>query len=320
MLLLRRFEERCVELQISGEIASGLSVGVGQEAAAASLGMVLGPGDLVFSNHRNHGHVLGRGADPRRVMAEVLGRASGLCGGRAGTWHISAREAGVPISSAIVAAATAQTVGAGLAFRRQGVPQVAVACLGDRSLNEGTMWESLNLAALWKLPVVFLCENNDAFPYDPRVNSGLATDRLTRLVEGFEVLVRQTEGTELLGVHGVLGEAVAHARAGAGPAFVEVRTMRWPGILRGGHHTYVTGPTRLAAAWEETGEGDPYGAWRAHDPVLQAARGLVNSGSVSVEELEALDAEVLGEVDAAVAFARESPWPKPADALTGVFA
>jgi pyruvate dehydrogenase E1 component alpha subunit len=320
MLLIRRFEERCVELQMAGEITAGLSVAVGQEATAAALGLALEPHDLAFSNHRNHAHLLGRGADPKRVMAEVLGKATGYCGGRAGPWHISASDVSVPVTSAIVGAVTAQAVGAAMAFQRQHQLRVAVACMGDRSLNEGTAWEAINIAALWQVPVVFLCENNDAVPYDPVANSALAVDQVTGPIASFHMQVRRVEGSDLAPVYQVLTDAVGHARAGGGPVFVEVLTAAWPGTIRAGRHTYVTGPTRLAAAWEPRDSDAPFADWRAHDGVVLMAQRLLAERHLDRTALEQIDDQVRAEIDAVVEFARQSPWPDAAQAARGVFA
>jgi pyruvate dehydrogenase E1 component alpha subunit len=295
-------------------------VAVGQESAAAAIALTLKPGDLLFTNHRNHAHLLARGADPGRVMAEVFGKATGYCRGRAGSWHISAAEVGVPIASAIVAANTALAVGAGLAFQRRKEPSVAVSCLGDRSLNEGIAWEALNLAALWQLPVVFLCENNDAVPYDPTTRSGVATDVLTRPIEAFHVRVSRVDGADFAAVLQSLATAVEHARGGGGPAFIEVLTIGWPGALRAGRYTYETGPTRIASAWEPDPLDSSHREWHTHEPLVPFLRQLLAQGRVTPANLEALDLEARSAVDAAVQFARESPWPERDEALTGTFA
>jgi acetoin:2,6-dichlorophenolindophenol oxidoreductase subunit alpha len=318
MLLIRRFEERCVELQIAGEVMSSVSAYVGQEATAVALGLVLGEGDLVFTNHRNHGHLLGRGADPGRILAEVMGRSDGYCHGKSGTWHISDAAVGVALASAIVGAATVQAVGAGLAFSRRGLPNVSVACLGDRSMNEGTTWEAFNMAALWQLPVVFLCENNDAFPYDPVSNSDLAVDRLIDALKGFHIHTEQVSGTDLAPVYAALQAAAERTRGGGGPSFVEVLTVDWPGRLSVGRYTYETGPTRLEAAWEQPPEG-AHRLWYTHEPLLRTARYLVDQGYVDRAGLEALDHQVRARVAAADEFAHNSPWPEPAAAFTHVF-
>jgi acetoin:2,6-dichlorophenolindophenol oxidoreductase subunit alpha len=319
MLFIRRFEERCVELQIAGEITSSVSAYVGQEATAVALGMVMAKGDLVFTNHRNHGHLLGRGADPNRMLAEVLGRSGGYCGGKSGTWHISDPDVGVALASAIVGAATAQAVGAGLAFSRQGTKNVAVACLGDRSMNEGTTWEALNMAALWQLPVIFLCENNDAFPYEPASRADLAVDRLVDAVQGFHLHAEQVSGTDLAPVHTALTAAAERARQGNGPTFLEVLTVDWPGRLPVGRYTYETGPTRLEAAWQDPLAG-AHKLWYTHEPVLRTARHIVEQGFLDRPELDQMNERACARVAAAVEFAHASPWPAPADAFSHVFA
>jgi pyruvate dehydrogenase E1 component alpha subunit len=317
MLLMRRFEERCVELNHAKEIAGLVSVAIGQEVTAALFEVVLDPQDLLFGNHRSHNHLLGRGGDPARLMAEIFGRASGYCGGKAGTWHVSASEVGVSSTSAVVAANTALATGAALAFKQQGKRSVAVSCFGDRSLNEGTTWEALNMAALWRLPVLFLCENNDARPYDPPSRSSLSAERLTDLVEPFGIASRSVDGADLHAVHTALAELVDVARTGR-PAFLEVETMRWPASIAGGGYTKGTDPTRLADAWDQRTHDVPE-AWRSWDPVIRAARQMTDDGIVSREHLEALDDEVATEIEQAIECARRDAWPDPSAAFEGVF-
>ncbi len=319
MLRIRLFEERCVELSLAGEFPGITPVYIGQEATGVALGMALEEGDLVFTTHRGHGHLLGRGADFKPLMAELFGKATGYCQGKAGSFHVSSVELGVPSASAIVGASVPVAVGAALALSRRGQRRVAVACHGDRSLSEGATMEAINLAALWQAPVVFLCENNDALPYNPREKSQLATDSLTNLVRPYDVTVSDADGSDVEATFQALQEAIGRARQGGGPAFLEVRTFGWPGQSGPRYRLPEALRTNVRLAWDDT-QRDEFSEWRQHDPVVGCARELLSADQVSREELETMQAGLLDQVEAAVQFARESPYPEPASAYEHVFA
>ena len=318
MLRMRLFEERCVELSLAGEFPGVTPVYIGQEVTGVALGLVLEPRDLVFTTHRGHGHLLGRGAEMGPLMAELYGKATGYCQGKAGSFHVSCAALGVPSASAIVAASVPVAVGAALAAGRQN-GGVAVASQGDRSLSEGAAIEAINLAALWQAPVLFLCENNDAVPYDPRTVSELATDELTSLARPYDVTTAVADGSDVAAVRDALETAVAAARSGKGPVFLEVRTHGWPG-QSGPRYRLTEGlRTHVRLAWDEP-PADEFEDWRRHDPVLRLARELLGRGQLSQLEAEAMQAEALTDVAAAVEFARQSPFPEPAAAFEHVFA
>jgi TPP-dependent pyruvate/acetoin dehydrogenase alpha subunit len=317
MLRMRLFEERCVELSLAGEFPGVTPVYIGQEATGVALGMALEPRDLVFTTHRGHGHLLGRGAEMAPLMAELYGKATGYCQGKAGSFHVSCAALGVPSASAIVAASVPVAVGAALAAGRQN-GGVAVACQGDRSLSEGAAIEAINLAALWRAPVLFLCENNDAVPYDPRAVSELATDELTSLARPYDVSTAVVDGSDVAAVRHALETAVTAARSGQGPVFLEVRTRGWPGQSGPRYRLPESLRTRVRLAWDEpSGE---FADWRRHDPVLRLARELLAAGQLSQPAAEGIQAETLRDVEAAVDFARQSPFPEPAAAFEHVFA
>lgn len=318
MFLIRRFEERCVELSNAKEFPGTTPVCVGQEAIAVAVMLTLRVGDLFFTTHRNHGHVLARGGLVNRVMAELYGKANGYCRGKAGTFHVADAELGIPSASAIVGAGLPQAVGAALAFARLGQARVAVASLGDRTLNEGSSWEAFNLAALWQLPVIFLCEHNDAVPYDAR-KSAEATDRLSNLVKPYDLEVDEVDGTDLLETYRVLRNAVERARQERRPWFIEARTMHWPGHAGPVNFGLETGYTRLAEVCERAPD-DIYAEWRAHDPVLKTARMLLDQGHVDRQTLDSIQQSVERQVEAAVDFARRSPFPEPAEAFEDLYA
>jgi pyruvate dehydrogenase E1 component alpha subunit len=282
--------------------------------------MALEASDLVFTTHRGHGHLLARGADFKPLMAELFGKATGYCQGKAGSFHVSSVELGVPSASAIVGGSVPVAVGAALALSRRQPPGVAVACTGDRSLSEGATLEAFNLAALWHLPVVVLCENNDAIPYNPREKSQLATQRIASLAQPFDMAISDVDGADVDATFEALQEAVDRGTTGGGPTFVEARTYAWPGQTGGGRYRFADAlRTDVRNAWQEA-PADEFSEWRRHEPVTRLARELLNAGQVGQTELEAWQAGAVAEVEAAVQFARESPLPAPAEAYRHVFA
>jgi TPP-dependent pyruvate/acetoin dehydrogenase alpha subunit len=319
MLRLRMFEERCVLLSVSSEFPGITPVYIGQEATGIALGLALEEGDLVFTTHRGHGHLLGRGADMKPLMAELFGKATGYCQGKAGSFHVSSAAHGVPSASAIVGAGTPAAVGAAMALGRQGAGRIAVTCHGDRSLAEGATIEAINLAALWHTPVIFLCENNDAVPYDPRAISELATDRITNLADPYDLTVESVDASNFTAILEALRRAVDRARSGGGPSFLEARTYGWPGQSGPRYRLPDDLRTHMRLAWEDGPAGE-FAEWRDRDPVLRLARELLATGQLSRSDLEQLESKALRDVDAAVDFARESPYPDPATAFEHVYA
>jgi pyruvate dehydrogenase E1 component alpha subunit len=297
---------------------------IGQEATGVPLMAALGPEDKIATHHRNHGHILARGADPKIALAEILGRHNGMNHGAGGTMHLSDTARGFISTSAIVGGSISLSIGAGFALKNRGGDAVSVGLFGDGALEEGVSYESLNLAALWSLPVVFVCENNSegalgsaggGFP-----TSVSAVDDLTKIPETFGIPIETVDGRDVEAVYDVAGRAVAHARARKGPYFVQVATARyagtqplWPNL--------PTGPTDISMAWDESGMAGEHEAWyREHDPVLRYARELLAAGHIDRDELTALDQQVRDRIAEARQFALDSPRPTPESALDHVFA
>lgn len=322
MLLIRRFEEAVIGLK--DRFADHYHVSIGQEATAAMAAELLRPGDLALSTHRNHGHLIARGADPGRGLAEVLGRSGGLNGGRGGSLHLCDRSAGFLSTSAVVGNGLGLALGAGYALNRGSSDAVAVAFFGDGALEEGVAFESMNMAALWSLPVLFLCENNSpgatavkegGFP-----SSAMAVKTLADIPRSLGIHSVSVDGADLEALHAVLSDAVARLRRRAGPVFVEAITERWPGT-RPMWPVLATGKTALSAAWEPERIGGEHAHWiDTHDPVIRAARLLLRLEVASREDMMALDGRVRERVRAAEGFALGSPPPPPESALEGVFA
>jgi pyruvate dehydrogenase E1 component alpha subunit len=299
--LIRRFEERAVELVRSGDIIGGIHPYTGQEAIAAGVCAALRVDDMITSTHRGHGHVLAKGSDPARVLAELAGRATGLNKGRGGSMHAADFALGILGANAIVGANGAITAGAAWAARQEGSDRVAVSFFGDGAVNQGVLLEAMNLAALWRLPVLFVCENN-GYATTLTVSDAVA-GTITGRGEAFGMPSVTVDGMDPRTVLAAAGEAVDRARAGGGPSLVECLTYRFDA-----HHT-----------WEHKArvryrEDDEVRSGRERDPVeIQGAR-------LTGGERARVDADIESVVDAAVAFALDSPHPDPVGALDHLYA
>lgn len=323
MLLIRHFEEAVIRLHGEGKFVSHYHVYIGQEATGAAVLEALGADDLICTTHRNHGHIVGRGSDPGRAAAEILGRVTGFNGGRGGTLHICDRSQGFLSTSAVVGGCAALAMGAAYGIKINREPRVAVAFFGDGALEEGLVIESFNIAALWKLPVVFVCENNssgalgrDQGGYPTAIT---ATDSFTRLPAAYGISTVTVDGADAGAVHAAAMEAVRRCRAGEGPAFIEAFTERWPGSSP--LWPKLATVTDLSQAWDPGRIGGPHADWlRLHDPLLRAARDLVAQGHATRDDVMARDLAARGRIAEAVTFAVNSPMPLPETALDGVFA
>ncbi|MET8200073.1 thiamine pyrophosphate-dependent dehydrogenase E1 component subunit alpha [Micromonospora taraxaci] len=299
--LIRRFEERAVELVHGGQIVGGIHPYLGQEGIAAGVCAALGADDVLAGTHRGHGHVLARGADPARMFAELCGRVTGLNAGRGGSMHAADLSLGVLGANAIVGASGAIVTGAVWAHRRRGRDTVGVSFFGDGAVNEGMLLEAFNLAALWRVPVLFVCENNGYATTMPV--AGAVAGSITDRAAAFGIPAVVVDGQDPEGVRVAAAAAVDRMRAGGGPELIEARTYRFDV-----HHTFEHAVRLDYRPPDEVTRG------RARDPVdIQGSR-------LSDADREAVDAEVEATVDAAVDFALASPQPDPADAMAYLYA
>lgn len=325
MLLIRRFEERLILLSQEGHAFGHFHVYAGQETTGVAALSVLDRADVVFSTHRNHGHLLARGADPGRMFAEILGRSGGYNGGRGGTLHVSSKELGFPVCSAIVGGVLPLATGAGLTSKQLSRGTVSVACFGDGAMEEGAFFESINIASLWKLPVIYLCENNSQEALGQKAgeypSSTIAARELVDVVRPFQLPAAAVDGANVAVVRAAMVEAVERARAGAGPSFIEARTVRWPGS-RPLWPSLDVGRTDLAMASEESRiPSGKYSAWhRRQDGLLAFVRELLSAKTASIDQVLSMDAELAEQIERAVEFALESPLPEVEGAAAGVFA
>jgi acetoin:2,6-dichlorophenolindophenol oxidoreductase subunit alpha len=300
MMLIRAYEERLVELQKNG--APGTCTSVGQEACAVGVLAALDGRDRIITNHRSAAHLIARGADPGRLIAEVLGRATGYCGGRSGSLHISATELGVVLTSTIVGGELSLAPGVALA-QKMGHGEaggIVTVFFGDGAACEGILHEALNLAVHWELPLLFVCENNQWQAYVHR-HETMADDAIAGWARGHGIRVSQVDGNDVDAVREAAAQAAAGIRADGKPRFLELITYRQRGHYEPDDQAYVD-PAELAR-------------WRARDPLRVATERLLAEGAVSPEGLELMERRVKARIDAAAAFAEASPWPSP-QALT----
>jgi pyruvate dehydrogenase E1 component alpha subunit len=294
--LIRRFEQRAIELVRSGVIPGGIHPYIGEEAIAAGVCAALRPDDLITSTHRGHGHVLAKGADPVRMLAELAGRETGLNSGRGGSMHAADVSVGIYGANAIVGASAAIAAGAAWSHRRAGHDRVAVTFFGDGAVNQGVLLEAMNLASLRRLPVIFVCENNQ-FATSMRVQDTTA-GTITGRAEAFGIPAESIDGMDAEAVLEAATGAVTRARAGGGPAFLECLTYRFDA-----HHTWEYTVRPRYRTDEEVAAGS------VRDPLeIQAARVADAVRSRIDDEIEAL-------LDQAQSFVAASPEPDPSGAL-----
>ena len=305
MLLIRRFEERAAELRMAGFIPGFLHPYIGQEAVAVGVCAALGPGDAITSTHRGHGHMLARGASPGRMYAELYARTDGYNRAKGGSLHMIDTELGFLGANGIVGGGIPLATGAALQLRRGGEGRVAVSFFGDGATNEGAFHESLNLASLWKLPCLYVCENNLYGEFTRQDRHQPIADVAQR-ADSYAMPGVIADGNDVLDVLRVAREAVDRARAGEGPTLIEAKTYRHRGHYEGDMGAYRP-PDEVAE-------------WMARDPILTFGARLVADHEVEQAELDEAATGVEGTLKDAAAFAEASPHPTPEEALEDVYA
>lgn len=306
MLRIRAFEEKASELFLAGRLPGFLHTYIGQEAVAAGVSVHLTKEDAITSTHRGHGHAVAKGARLDLMMAELFARKTGYCKGKGGSMHIADLDLGILGANGIVGAGIPIAAGAALSARLQGRPTVTVAFFGDGASNTGAFHEGLNLAAVWNLPVVFVCENNQYAESTPREVHQKVKDIASRAV-AYEMPGVVVDGMDALAVFAAAGEAVRRAREGGGPTLLEAKTYRFMG-----HYVGDPGTSYREAAEVER--------WKQRDPIRLFRHLLVEARRVPAATLAAIEAEVAREIAEAVTFAEQSPEPDPEDALRDIFA
>lgn len=306
MLRIRYFDERASKMVKRGHIPGTVHTSIGQEAQVVGATMALGDQDYMSGNHRSHGHPIGKGSPLGPLMAELVGKATGVCKGKGGSLHLADFAVGSLGESGIVGSSIPIAAGAALSAKVLGKKHVSLAFFGDGAANQGVLYEAMNMAGVWKLPVIFLCENNQYALSTPAhtVTSGVIADRAA----GFGMKgVRVEAGQDILAVYEAVSEAVARARNGEGPTLVEVVTYRFNEHSEG---------LRIGTDYRDSDEREE---WLKKDPIVLFRNYLIQKAIFTAEELDQLDADVLAEVDEAVRFTDESPYPEPETAFHDLY-
>ncbi len=304
MLTIRRFEERCNALYMQGRIPSTLHLYIGQEAVATGVCAHLRDMDYVLSTHRPHGHAIAKGVAPRDIMAELFAKATGCCKGKGGSMHVGDMRVGMPPAIAIVGANAPIAAGMALAQKRKGDGGVTVCFFGDGAANEGAVHEALNMAAVWDLPLIFVCENN-LYAASTSFETAFAIEHVADRAPAYGMPGLVVDGNDVQAVYEKASEAIERARQGGGPTLMECETYRLCGHSRSDPRTY-------RAKEEET-------LWQEKEPIGRLAATLKELGLATEEQLHQMEEEVVAVVDEAVAYAESSPDPEPADTLEDVF-
>jgi TPP-dependent pyruvate/acetoin dehydrogenase alpha subunit len=310
MQRIRQFESRIRDLALKNEIPGFVHVSIGEEASAAGVCAALRETDRITSTHRGHGHLIAKGGRLDRMMAEIYGKRGGYCKGKGGSMHIVDFSLGILGANGIVGAGLPIATGSALAAVIAKRDDVTACFFGDGASNEGTFHESLNLAAVWKLPVVFVCENNGFGEFTPMDTVTSVKDIAVR-AQAYGIPGHIVDGNNVLEVYQYASEAVARARAGAGPTLLECKTYRWEGHVVGEQAFLGEEAYRKKAEIEE---------WKRRCPLIRFEKWCAESGKISAFELERITAEATRDLDAAIEFARSSELPDPSEVTDDVYA
>ena len=306
MLRIRRFDERASKMVKRGQIPGTVHTSIGQEAQVVGACMALGDSDYMTGNHRSHGHPIGKGAPLGPLMAELVGKSGGVCKGKGGSLHLADFAVGSLGESGIVGSSIPIAVGAGLSAKVLANGRVALAFFGDGAANQGCLYEGMNIAGVWKLPVIFLCENNQYALSTPAhtVTSGVIADRAA----GFGMPgVRVEDGQDVLAVYEAVAAAVERARAGGGPTLIEVVTYRFNEHSEG---------LRLGVDYRNA---DEKASWTAKDPIRLFREELIRRGTTDDAAMDALEEDVMREVEEAFTFTNDSPYPDASVAFDDLY-
>ena len=305
MYTIRAFEEMAEQLYTLGKVHGTMHLSIGMEASAVGAIAALRPDDLILSTHRGHGHCIAKGADLERMMAEFMGKETGYCRGRGGSMHIADVEGGNLGANGVVGGGLATAMGVGLGLKMQGSDRICLCFFGDGAANLGPFHESLNMAAIWSLPVVFVCENNQ-YAMSFSVKRAFAIDRISDRAAAYGMPGTTVDGNDLLAVREAVSEAVQRARGGGGPSLIENVTYRWRGHSKSDANRYRT---------QEEIE-----AWKRKCPIARFRERLIAGGELTETEANEIERRARADIDAAVAFAEASPEPDLSTIEEGVYA
>jgi len=304
MLEIRLFEEKVFELYAQNLVPGTIHLYTGQEAVAVGVCSNLRKDDYITSTHRGHGHCIAKGADAKRIMAEILGKETGYCKGKGGSMHIADFTLGMLGATAVVGAGIPLAVGAGLSIKLRKTNQVVACFFGEGAANQGTFHEGINMASTWKLPVVFVCENN-LYAMGTRQSRVMNIENVAKRAVAYGIPGEVVDGNDVLAVYEITLKAVERARKGEGPTLIECKTYRHKG------HSRVD-PARYRSK-EEVEE------WLAKDPIARFKEKLLQKDILTKAEAQRIEKEVSAEIEEAVKFATESPYPAPQEALEDVY-
>ena len=304
MARIRAFEERAEQGAREGLVKGAVHLSIGQEAVAAGVCANLVRHDFITSTHRGHGHSIAKGCDVKGMMAEIYGKKSGICHGKGGSMHIADPSKGVLGANAIVGASLPLAVGAAMSSKHLGQGRVAVAYFGEGAVNQGAFHEAVNLAAIWNLPALLVCENNVYAEFtDSRTMARIPS--VAQRAAGYGIEAEVVDGNDAAAVCALAADAAARCRDGRGPFLIEAETYRWHGHYEGDAQPYK--PDEEAASWRE------------RDPLEVSGARLIANGEATGEELERVRDEAAARVEAAIERARELPPPEPDEAYADVF-
>jgi len=305
MLTIRLFDERALALYRAGEMRGTTHPYIGMEAVGVGVTLALRPNDWVTSTHRGHGHTIAKGGDPKKMMAELLGRATGYSGGKGGSMHIADMDKHMLGANGIVGGGMGLATGAALTAKIQKTGAVAICFFGDGALEQGILHETTNLAAIWKLPVVFVCENNQ-YAMSARSDWSVAGGDPAKRAAGYGIPGVTVDGMNLFEVNAAASEFVERARQGDGPAYLVCTTYRYHGHHAGDPLNYR--------------EKEEVERWRLRDPIERVKRAAVASGAMRPDEIESLERQIEQQIEDAVEFAKNSPDPTPDQLMTDIYA
>jgi len=305
MMLIRAFEETAEQLYFQGLVHGTMHLSIGQEASATGAIMALRPDDYILSTHRGHGHCLAKGAQAAGMMAEFMGKETGYCRGRGGSMHMADVETGNLGANGIVAGGVPMAAGVGLSIKMQKQDKVLIVFFGDGAANEGAFHESLNLASIWNLPVIYFCENNQ-YGMSMPVKRAMNIKDISQRACAYGIPGVTVDGNDLAAVYEATQEAVDRARSGGGPTLIEAKTYRWKGHSKSDKQRYRT--------------KEEVAAWREKDPIRRIATRMKAQGWLSDEEFAQLEAQTAQTISDAIEFAKQSPEPEPSTILEGVYA
>lgn len=304
MVTIRNFETLAGDMFVAGKIPGFIHLSIGQEASSVGVCSALQPDDFIATTHRGHGHVIAKGADLKNMIAELIGRKTGYCKGKGGSMHIANFSLGILGANGVVGGGFPIIVGAGLSIKLRRTDQVAVCFFGDGASNRGTFHEALNMASIWKLPVLFICENNRYASTTPATYACSVSDIATRAA-GYNIPGVTVDGNDILAVRAAAAQAVDRARRGEGPTLLENKTYRRRGHFEGDPQKY-----RAQAEMAE---------WKKNDPILRFADVLKEKNILTSELEKAIERQVEVQLKEAVAFAEQSEEPDPEEALNDLF-